>query len=281
EDDVDKVTQLARTGRISSADVYHLGTVTSNKVHDVLAERARVRKEADDEKKKMRANERDKDSITSHAAVKSLSRQELLAVLHCVDNARKKEHMKMKNKAEMMDYVVKLFPDLPADGPVVVPRAVGRVNGGRRARKRRRQVASESEELDESDESNHPEEYEDTERVHDGQVIQVAHLQVARNQKDELQQALLHENSSSRKLKNRVGKTVGFTSRAACRKMLHPDRGAKVSAAEEMHKQIKEQRRQGRRVIDDRWLCINMRKIIRESYGCAPDDNFKASYDWL
>ena len=121
-----------------------------------VAESARVRKEADDEKKK-RANERAqqqsskaaqltelyqkvKDSITSHAAVKSLSRQELLAVLHCVDNARKKEHMKMKNKAEMMDYVVKLFPDLPADGPVV-PRAVGRVNGGGMARQRRREVA--------------------------------------------------------------------------------------------------------------------------------------------
>ncbi|KAL3896794.1 MAG: hypothetical protein SGPRY_013191, partial [Prymnesium sp.] len=144
DDDGDEVTQLTRKGRISSADLYHLGSVTSNRVHAVLAERARARTEADDEKKK-RANDRAqqqssktaqltelyqqvKDGITSHAAVKSLSRQEILAVLHCVDNARKKEHSKLKNKLEMMDCVVKLFPDLPSDGPVV-PRSVGRVNG--------------------------------------------------------------------------------------------------------------------------------------------------------
>ncbi|KAL3899270.1 MAG: hypothetical protein SGPRY_012671, partial [Prymnesium sp.] len=82
-----------------------------------VAESARVRKEADDEKKK-RANERAqqqsskaaqltelyqkvKDSITSHAAVKSLSRQELLAVLHRVDNSGKKVHTKQKNNAEI------------------------------------------------------------------------------------------------------------------------------------------------------------------------------------
>ncbi|KAL3910094.1 MAG: hypothetical protein SGPRY_009188, partial [Prymnesium sp.] len=124
EDDYgdDEVTQLTRKGRISSADVYYLGPVTSNKVHAVLAERARVRKEADDEKKK-RASER-------------AQQQELLAVLHCVDNALKKEHTKLKNKAAIM---VKLFPDLPADGPVV-----------------------QSEEL-ESDESNDSEEHENTE----------------------------------------------------------------------------------------------------------------------
>ncbi|KAL3926139.1 MAG: hypothetical protein SGPRY_003442 [Prymnesium sp.] len=140
---------------MSSADEYHLGAITSNKLH---AERARVRKEADDEKKK-RANERAQRQ--QHHLTRPLSRQELLSVLHCVDIARKKEHTKLRNKAEMMDYMVKLFPDLPADGPVV-PRAVGRVTKGERARKRRTEVASESEKL-ESDESNHSEEYEDTE----------------------------------------------------------------------------------------------------------------------
>ncbi|KAL3921938.1 MAG: hypothetical protein SGPRY_004732 [Prymnesium sp.] len=171
DNDGDEVTQLTRKGRISSADVYHLGPVTSNKVHAVLAERARVRKEADDEKKKRASERAQQQSVLeggrAHRAV-SIKRQELLAVLHCVDNARKKEHTKLKNKAEIMEYVVKLFPDLPADGPVV-RRAVGRVRGGRTARKRRREDASESEEL-ESDESNDSEEHENTDRVHNGQV---------------------------------------------------------------------------------------------------------------
>ncbi|KAL3922709.1 MAG: hypothetical protein SGPRY_004462 [Prymnesium sp.] len=126
-----------------------------SEVHAVLAERARLRKEADDERKR-RSNERAqqqsskaaqlnklhqkvKDSVISQAAVKSLSRPELLAVLHYVDNAHKKEHNKLNSNAEMMT-----------------------TWGGGGARKRRREVASESEEL-ESDESNHSEEYEDTE----------------------------------------------------------------------------------------------------------------------
>ena len=62
---------------------------------------------------------------------------------------------------------------------------------------------------------------------------------------------------------------------------LHGGRGAAFAPAEaELFSMFKAHRTRGRRV-NERWLCIQMRKLIRLHYGDEAADNFKGSYGWL
>lgn len=100
-------------------------------------------------------------------------------------------------------------------------------------------------------------------------------------QMDALRRQLTHDNSGMRQMKSRTGQLVAFRSRAARKATLHKGRQSRFVAAEhELVSQFKEQRRKGIRV-NERWLCVTIRKLIREHYGGEAADLFKASYGWV
>lgn len=97
----------------------------------------------------------------------------------------------------------------------------------------------------------------------------------------ELKRQLTHETCGGRVQSNRSGRIVCFSSAAARRMTLHPGRGAVYLAAEaELYTKFKAERREGKR-LNERYLCVNMRKLIRQHYGDEPADKFKASYGWV
>jgi hypothetical protein len=100
-------------------------------------------------------------------------------------------------------------------------------------------------------------------------------------QKEALRNVLMHEASGVQQQKNRAGQIVYFKSKAARRLSLHGGRGAAFAPAEaELFSMFKAHRTRGRRV-NERWLCIQMRKLIRLHYGDEAADNFKGSYGWI
>ena len=101
-------------------------------------------------------------------------------------------------------------------------------------------------------------------------------------QKETLRKVLMHETSGvEQRKKNRAGQIVHFKSTSARRQSLHGGRGAAFAPAEaELISRFKAKRRAGKRV-NERWLCIQMRKLIRLHYGDEAADRFKASHGWL
>ena len=85
-----------------------------------------------------------------------------------------------------------------------------------------------------------------------------------------------------RKLKNRSGSIVDLQSATARRITLHGGkRGGFYPVMEaELHKLYRQQRSKGLRV-NNRWLVVNMRKLIRTHLGDEPADRFKGSYGWI
>lgn len=171
-----EMTRLINKSRITSADLYSLGPITSDRAYSVVKERAEA-KEAARKAKEARAQQRAtkrtagdvelvnlyhivKDRITTVAALKSLSVRELKAVLHCVDNNNKKRHTQLKSKSTLVEYVQGLYPDLPAGEALSCP--------NRRKRKRGAQSvedadeASEDESAGSSNENSELESNEDT-----------------------------------------------------------------------------------------------------------------------
>ena len=70
----------------------------------------------------------------------------------------------------------------------------------------------------------------------------------------------------------------GFQFPAARKLSLHAGRHALFAEGEqELYAKYKERRKAGLQC----WLCIMMRKIIRQHYGDEPADKFKASYGWV
>lgn len=101
-------------------------------------------------------------------------------------------------------------------------------------------------------------------------------------QMSELRRAVTHGTAHlKRTQKDKNGKIIALKSAAARRMTLHGGRGAKYAAAEEeLYKQFKDQRALGKRV-NERWLCVSMKKILREVYGDFAADEFRASYGWV
>lgn len=100
-------------------------------------------------------------------------------------------------------------------------------------------------------------------------------------QLDSLKSALTHENSGSRNQKHLKGKLITFSSKKARQMTLHAGRQCAFLAAEqELESLFKIRRKQGKRV-NERWLVVTMRKLIREHFGDEPADGFKGSYGWV
>lgn len=100
-------------------------------------------------------------------------------------------------------------------------------------------------------------------------------------QMDKLKHALTFENSGNTLQLRHKGKIVTFASNAARRMTLQQGRGVPFAAAEaELYAMFKARRRAGQRV-QERWLVINMRKLIRTHYGDEPAKQFKGSYGWV
>lgn len=94
-------------------------------------------------------------------------------------------------------------------------------------------------------------------------------------QMDKLKHILTFENSGNKQQLRHKGKIVSFSSNAARRMTMHKGRGVPFAAAEaELYAMFKARRRAGQRV-HERWLVINMRKLIRTHYGDEPDNNLK------
>lgn len=92
---------------------------------------------------------------------------------------------------------------------------------------------------------------------------------------------LTHEHTGLQVQQNRCGKLVPFRSARARRMTLHKGRQAVFAAAEEeLFALFKRERREGRRV-NERWLCVHMRKLIQTHYGEEPTMKFKGSYGWV
>lgn len=117
------------TGRISSADLYSMGPVTCDRAFHILKQRQeRKEKETQEKNERMTARARKASEkgvqllaifnsldITTQADIKKLKKDELQAVLHCKDNARKKEHKALKKMDAMRAYILALpeFATLP------------------------------------------------------------------------------------------------------------------------------------------------------------------------
>lgn len=100
-------------------------------------------------------------------------------------------------------------------------------------------------------------------------------------QLDKLKHALTSEMSGNRKMRHLQGKIITFNSKKARSMTLHPGRQSAFLAAEvELQRLFKARRSEGKRV-NERWLCVNMRKLIRQHYGDEPANNFKGSYGWV
>lgn len=100
-------------------------------------------------------------------------------------------------------------------------------------------------------------------------------------QLDALKEALLHEHSVSQTNRAHVGKIVPFHSRGARKLSLHQGRKVLYAAAEvELLHLFRQERRRGLR-INDRWLCVKMKSLIRTHYGDEAASRFKASHGWL
>lgn len=100
-------------------------------------------------------------------------------------------------------------------------------------------------------------------------------------QLDALKTALTSENSGNRQMKHLKGKLITFNSAKARKFTLHGGRQCAFLAAEmELESLYKARRKAGKRV-NERWLCVTMRKLIRENYGDEPADHFKGSYGWV
>ena len=78
-----------------------------------------------------------------------------------------------------------------------------------------------------------------------------------------------------------MGKLVAFSSKAARRMSLHPGRGAVFAPAEvDLYSMFQARRKKGLRV-NERWLCVQMKKLVRTHYGDEPADKFRGSYGWV
>ena len=98
---------------------------------------------------------------------------------------------------------------------------------------------------------------------------------------DDLRAALTHEKSGVQKKRNRTGMLVQRHGTLARKQSLHRGRGGVFPLAEaELYAQFKVRRSKGLRVLE-RWLVINMRKLIRKYYGDEMADKFKGSYGWV
>lgn len=99
---------------------------------------------------------------------------------------------------------------------------------------------------------------------------------------DKLKKALTHETSGCRTQKNHVGHIICFSSKQARKYSLSMGRNQlKFGAAEaELVKEFKLKRAQGLK-INERWICITMRRYILLHYGEEAVKSFKASYGWL
>lgn len=100
-------------------------------------------------------------------------------------------------------------------------------------------------------------------------------------QLQELKDALLHEHSVSQSNRKHVGKVVPFNSRGARKMSLHHGRKVLYAAAElELLHLFRRERRRGLR-INDRWLCVKMKSLVRTHFGEEASSRFKASHGWL
>lgn len=96
-----------------------------------------------------------------------------------------------------------------------------------------------------------------------------------------LREALTHEHGRGQVNSKFRGKLVPFSSKKARKTSLHPGRKMMFAAAEvELLHLFRQERRRGLR-INDRWLCVKMKSIVREHYGEDKASLFKASHGWL
>lgn len=180
-------------GRISSADLYSMGPVTSDRAFNIIKER-NVRKERERAEKEERAVQRashksrraqdltevfGKLVLDSKVCIRELKARELEAVLLCSDHGNEKKHKELKSKAAKLDYILQLpqFASLP-EGDAAAPRAQQqrRATGAGKRKAARPPLDSSDSDEEESEES----EEEDNDGAKD--TYEVDHFVAARKQ---------------------------------------------------------------------------------------------------
>lgn len=100
-------------------------------------------------------------------------------------------------------------------------------------------------------------------------------------QLEQLRVAITHETSGCRRLSNRKTSIVSFISKQARKLSLNPGRKATYFAAEaELLNMLKEARSKELK-LTERWLKINMKRVIGTHYGSEAAERFRGSYGWL
>ena len=134
-DDDEPDDSALTTGRISSAQLYAMGPVTSDRAFNILATRADVKSKAEQEKKdkemarKEKARAQDVALAASSASIDPKSKAELKRLtipllqgllLHRAP-AEWAENKKLKAKADLLSKLHLLYPGLPDETPLALP----------------------------------------------------------------------------------------------------------------------------------------------------------------